>query len=54
MLNVTVPPLIRPTDAGPLYSPGLGANADSKPSAPSATASAPPLYDRAMPLTPLR
>nr|WSS64044.1 zf-HC2 domain-containing protein [Streptomyces sp. NBC_01177] len=54
VLNVTVPPLIRPTDAGPLYSPGLGANADSKPSAPSATASAPPLYDRAMPLTPLR
>ncbi|MFE4452429.1 anti-sigma factor family protein [Streptomyces sp. NPDC056796] len=54
VLNVTVPPLIRPTDAGPLYSAALGGGADPKPSAPSATASAPPLHDRAMPLTPLR
>ncbi|MFC8230963.1 anti-sigma factor family protein [Streptomyces sp. NPDC057287] len=53
-LNVAVPPLIRPTDAGPLYSALLGEGADTKPSAPSATASAPPLQDRAMPLTPLR
>ncbi|MFD6280226.1 anti-sigma factor family protein [Streptomyces sp. NPDC060209] len=51
VLNVTVPPLIRPTDAGPLYSAALGGGADPK---PSATASAPPLRDRAMPLTPLR
>lgn len=49
VLNVTVPPLIRPTDAGPLYS------AAAEPSAPSATASAPPpLYGRARPLSPLR
>jgi hypothetical protein len=51
MLNVTVPPLIRPTDAGPLYSASPGAAADP---APAASASTPPLYDRAMPLSPLR
>ncbi|MEV8230149.1 zf-HC2 domain-containing protein [Streptomyces sp. NPDC079167] len=51
VLNVTVPPLIRPTDADPLYSPALRAGVEPK---PSATASAPPLRERAMPLTPLR
>ncbi|MFI2778552.1 anti-sigma factor family protein [Streptomyces sp. ALB3] len=51
VLNVTVPPLIRPTDAGPLYSAALGGGADPK---PSATVSAPPPRDRAMPLSPLR
>ncbi|MFG2591954.1 anti-sigma factor family protein [Streptomyces sp. NPDC048438] len=51
VLNVTVPPLIRPTDADPLYSSALRAGAVPK---PSPTASAPPLQDRAMPLTPLR
>ncbi|HWU08015.1 MAG TPA: zf-HC2 domain-containing protein [Streptomyces sp.] len=54
VLNVTVPPLIRPTDAGPLYSAALGGGAEPTLSAPSATASAPPLHDRAMPLSPLR
>ncbi|MFC9941875.1 anti-sigma factor family protein [Streptomyces pratensis] len=54
VLNVTMPPLIRPTDAGPLYSAALGGGADAKATAPSATASAPPLHDRAMPLSPLR
>ncbi|MEU1214002.1 anti-sigma factor family protein [Streptomyces sp. NPDC005791] len=59
VLNVTVPPLIRPTDAGPLYSAALddrigGGVARSVPSAPSATASAPPPHDHAMPLSPLR
>ncbi|MEV2244072.1 zf-HC2 domain-containing protein [Streptomyces sp. NPDC049970] len=59
VLNVTVPPLIRPTDAGPLYSATLGGGAvptapSATASAPSATASAPALHDRAMPLTPLR
>ncbi|MEU1487625.1 zf-HC2 domain-containing protein [Streptomyces sp. NPDC005752] len=53
VLNVTVPPLIRPTDAGPLYS-ATGGEAAPKPSAPSATASASPLHERAMPLSPLR
>ncbi|MFG3175171.1 anti-sigma factor family protein [[Kitasatospora] papulosa] len=51
VLNVTVPPLIRPTDAGPLYSAAVGGGADPK---PSATTSVPPLRDRAVPLTPLR
>ncbi|MFE4688671.1 anti-sigma factor family protein [Streptomyces sp. NPDC056749] len=51
VLNVAVPPLIRPTDAGPLYSAAVGGGAHPK---PSATASAPPLRDRATPLTPLR
>lgn len=51
VLNVTVPPLIRPTDAGPLYSAALGEAAAPK---PSATTSVPPLHDRAMPLSPLR
>ncbi|MFF5724093.1 anti-sigma factor family protein [[Kitasatospora] papulosa] len=51
VLNVTVPPLIRPTGAGPLYSAAVGGGADPK---PSATTSAPPLRDRAVPLTPLR
>ncbi|WP_371606160.1 zf-HC2 domain-containing protein [Streptomyces sp. NBC_01213] len=51
VLNVAVPPLIRPTDAGPLYSAAVGGGADPK---PSATASAPSLHDRATPLTPLR
>ncbi|MFB4422131.1 anti-sigma factor [Streptomyces sp. QL37] len=51
VLNVTVPPLIRPTDAGPLYSSSPRAAMEPK---PSTTASAPPLRERAMPLTPLR
>ncbi|MFD9292397.1 anti-sigma factor family protein [Streptomyces sp. NPDC060030] len=51
VLNVAVPPLIRPTDAGPLYSAAVGGGEDPK---PSATPSAPLLHDRAMPLTPLR
>ncbi|MFE9724471.1 anti-sigma factor family protein [Streptomyces sp. NPDC005794] len=58
VLNVTVPPLIRPTDAGPLYSAALddriGGGADPQPSAPPATASAPPLYDDSVSLSPLR
>ncbi|WP_326699669.1 zf-HC2 domain-containing protein [Streptomyces sp. NBC_01754] len=53
VLNVTVPPLIRPTDAGPLLSAG-GAVAPLS-AAPSATASgSPPLVDHALPLSPLR
>ncbi|MET7366828.1 zf-HC2 domain-containing protein [Streptomyces sp. NPDC005566] len=52
VLNVSVPPLIRPTDAGPLFSAALGGGADPKP-APTATA-APQLRDYAMPLSPLR
>ncbi|MFJ8883470.1 anti-sigma factor family protein [Streptomyces sp. NPDC102402] len=51
VLNVAVPPLIRPTGAGPLYSAVLGEEAEPT---PSATASAPPPQDRAMPLSPLR
>ncbi|MEU5719896.1 zf-HC2 domain-containing protein [Streptomyces sp. NPDC020403] len=61
VLNMTVPPLIRPTDAGPLYSAALGRPAAPEPAAPSATAapaataSAPPqVRDRAIPLSPLR
>lgn len=53
VLNVTVPPLIRPTDAGPLFSATLGGGADPKPAVPTATAS-PRLHDHAMPLSPLR
>ncbi|MFE2021172.1 anti-sigma factor family protein [Streptomyces sp. NPDC059499] len=53
VLNVTVPPLIRPTDAGPLFSATLGGGADPKPAALTATA-APQLRDHAMPLSPLR
>ncbi|MFD9503696.1 anti-sigma factor family protein [Streptomyces sp. NPDC060035] len=53
VLNVTVPPLIRPTDAGPLFSAALGGGADPKPAVPTATAS-PQLRDHAMPLSPLR
>lgn len=51
VLNVAVPPLIRPAGAGPLYSAAL---AEAPEPTPSATASAPPLQDRAMPLSPLR
>ncbi|MFF9684873.1 anti-sigma factor family protein [Streptomyces sp. NPDC014623] len=54
VLNVTVPPLIRPTGTGPLYSAALGGETDPKLSAPSATGSAPPLHDHAIPLSPLR
>ncbi|MET9591290.1 zf-HC2 domain-containing protein [Streptomyces sp. NPDC006516] len=54
VLNVSVPPLIRPTDAGPLYSAAPGGGADLKQAVPSATAAVPNLYDRAMPLSPLR
>ncbi|MET8176479.1 anti-sigma factor family protein [Streptomyces clavifer] len=55
VLNVSVPPLIRPTDAGPLLSAALGGDEKPKQAAPSATASASPtLRDRAMPLSPLR
>ncbi|MFJ8748322.1 zf-HC2 domain-containing protein [Streptomyces sp. NPDC102441] len=59
VLNVTVPPLIRPTDAEPPYSSALRASAlragaEPQPSGPPTTASAPPVQDRAMPLTPLR
>ncbi|WP_069170875.1 anti-sigma factor family protein [Streptomyces griseus] len=56
VLNVTVPPLIRPTDAGPLFSAALGRPAAPKPAAPSVAApSAPPqVRDRAIPLSPLR
>ncbi|MCX5416442.1 anti-sigma factor [Streptomyces sp. NBC_00059] len=54
VLNVSVPPLIRPTDAGPLYSASPAGGADPQSASPSATASAPPVYDRAMPLSPLR
>ncbi|MFE3517018.1 anti-sigma factor family protein [Streptomyces sp. NPDC059166] len=50
VLNVAVPPLIRPTDAGPLYSAALGAGAEP---VASATAAAPP-QDHAATLTPLR
>ncbi|MFE7748331.1 zf-HC2 domain-containing protein [Streptomyces sp. NPDC057428] len=54
VLNVAVPPLIRPTDAGPLYSAALGPSSDSMRPAPSATASASPPADRATALSPLR
>ncbi|MFB8027521.1 zf-HC2 domain-containing protein [Streptomyces sp. NPDC056465] len=53
-LNVAVPPLIRPTGAGPLYSAALGGGAEPERAVPSATASAPQLRDGATPLTPLR
>ncbi|MFS0693891.1 anti-sigma factor family protein [Streptomyces nitrosporeus] len=54
-LNVTVPPLISPTDAGPLFSSPPGRAADPRSVPPSATASAsPPSADRAIPLSPLR
>ncbi|WP_406146109.1 anti-sigma factor family protein [Streptomyces sp. NBC_01012] len=53
VLNVAVPPLIRPTDAGPLYSTAFGADPEPSASA-SAAASTPSPHDRAMPLTPLR
>ncbi|MFJ3186325.1 anti-sigma factor family protein [Streptomyces halstedii] len=55
VLNVSVPPLIRPTDAGPLLSAPPGGAADPRGTAPSATASAsPPRTDHALPLSPLR
>ncbi|WP_405388781.1 zf-HC2 domain-containing protein [Streptomyces sp. NBC_01102] len=55
VLNVSVPPLIRPTDAGPLLTAALGGGEKPKQAEPSATASTPPaLRDRAMPLSPLR
>ncbi|GAA2935026.1 anti-sigma factor family protein [Kitasatospora cinereorecta] len=55
VLNVSVPPLIRPTDAGPLLSAALGGEEKPKQALPSSTASASPTpRDRAMPLSPLR
>lgn len=54
VLNVSVPPLIRPTDAGPLYSASPGRGADPQRPVPSATTVTPPVYDHAMPLSPLR
>ncbi|MGW0786982.1 anti-sigma factor family protein [Streptomyces sp. NPDC002911] len=61
VLNVTVPPLIGPTEATPLHPAAFddrfGGGAHSEPSvppAPSATASAPPPHDHAMPFSPLR
>ncbi|MEV0012906.1 zf-HC2 domain-containing protein [Streptomyces sp. NPDC051840] len=52
VLNVAVPPLIRPTDAGPLYSAALGPGADPVPSATAAASASP--RDHAVSLTPLR
>ncbi|MFI8002282.1 zf-HC2 domain-containing protein [Streptomyces sp. NPDC086010] len=54
VLNVAVPPLIRPTDAGPLYSAALGPGTDPMLPAPSATASASLPADRTTALSPLR
>ncbi|MDQ0794151.1 anti-sigma factor [Streptomyces sp. B1I3] len=55
VLNVSVPPLIRPTDAGPLFTAALGGGADPRPAVPSATASASQApRDRVIPLSPLR
>ncbi|WP_031083245.1 anti-sigma factor family protein [Streptomyces sp. NRRL WC-3549] len=53
VLNVSVPPLIRPTDAPPLLSAPPGGAADPE-ATPSATASAPPRTDHALPLSSLR
>ncbi|HBF80718.1 MAG TPA: zf-HC2 domain containing protein [Streptomyces sp.] len=54
VLNVSVPPLIRPTDAGPLLSAPPGGAADPKATPPASASVSPPLTDHALPLSPLR
>ncbi|MFC9249213.1 zf-HC2 domain-containing protein [Streptomyces sp. NPDC057136] len=55
VLSVSLPPLIRPTDASPLLTPSTGATAAQEPPEPAAKASAfPPPTDHALPLFPRR
>lgn len=55
VLNVSLPPLIRPTDISPLLTPSPRATATAEPSEPVATASGlPSLDDQALPLLPRR
>ncbi|MFD3656157.1 anti-sigma factor family protein [Streptomyces sp. NPDC058620] len=55
VLNVSLPPLIRPTEISPLLTPSAGAKAAAQPPEPAATASAfPAPSDHALPLYPRR
>ncbi|WP_328905683.1 zf-HC2 domain-containing protein [Streptomyces sp. NBC_00234] len=55
VLNVSVPPLIRPTGSSPLLTASIGGKAVPEPAEPTATASAfPPPTDHALPLHPRR
>ncbi|MGW8890023.1 anti-sigma factor family protein [Streptomyces sp. NPDC055749] len=55
VLNVSVPPLIRPTGSSPLLTASIGGTAPVEPTEPTSTASAfPPPTDHALPLHPRR